>query len=161
MNKLIAAIIAALLLSGCSNGAGRSNQKLPERLGSMTLTKSITGQKALDELDRLHKELTYKPDNAAIGFYGQKAIIWLSFESSEKNAENLVARMPKKQVSKSGFSGFKKEKIKGVNVLSVQGMGWQHYYFSRGKAVVWLAADKGVARTALQNLLTYAEEVKW
>ena len=158
---IVALLLTTLIINGCAKSGTR--ESLPQTLGRLKLSKSVTGGKALKQLDFLHKGLEFKPVEILTGYYGgpPQAVLWLSFAKDKKEASKLIGKMPKEAVAPFGYSGYKVEKKATITVKHVRGMGQEHYYFTSGRAVVWLAVNKEYSKDVLNDLISYAERSNW
>lgn len=135
-----------------ATGTGTADGMLPASLAGLPATARITGTEAVDVVTGLHFG-DVPVDEAEVAEYGGgRAIVWLSWSASV-SAAALVARMTDRiAAGDTPFSSPRKvSSLRGV--YATAGNGQVHYYFSRGGAVWWLAADRGLARRALAEVL--------
>lgn len=145
----------ALALGGCGE-----LPVIPRSLGGLPLAHALQGEEALKEVKRLHG----KGILAAGGFVahyerdGAVAMLYVSSAYAGPIARWQMAKMvrgiEKAQAGAKGpFFHLKERAEGGLTVYSVLGLGQVHYFYRSGAAVVWLAADPAVVRTALADTL--------
>ncbi len=125
---------------------------LPSTLGGLPATVHVTGQDAVDVVAGLH--LGDVPvDEAEVAEYGSgREVVWVS-RSGTVSADTLVTQMTDRIAQgDTPFSTPRKvPTLRGV--FRTVGNDQVHYYFARGEAVWWLAADRALARQALAEIL--------
>ncbi len=148
-------LLALLLLAGC--GAA---PEIPPALAGLPLTHSARGAQALEDVARLHRRTIFARDglvahyerNGSVAMlYVTRAYVapvaWWQFskmvEGIERGTENAEGQ----------FVHLKAREQDGLTVYSTVGLGQIHYFYRSGSAIVWLAADPGVARAALGEVL--------
>ncbi len=132
---------------------------LPQSIGSLRLEQLQSGEEARQEIDRLHgKQLNF--GKGYIGIYkdkegNRKGRLWVSEYDSEMEAAEAIGKMARRVQAKEGgeFWHFRVISIEGTQVYFVVGMGRTHYFFQKGKKVIWLAADPSEARQAIRDLI--------
>lgn len=150
--RLLSFNIALLFLLATSAFGGDA---LPQSIGSLSLEQLQSGEEARQEIDRLHgKQITFR--RGYIGTYGNgKAKLWVSEYDSEGEAAKGIGKMAQRmQTRKEGnFWHFREISIQGVAVYFVVGMGQAHYFFQKGRKVIWLAVDPSLAREEIRDAI--------
>lgn len=139
-------IFAFFLFSACHP----SGPSLPfdGHIQGLNLVKLITGDRALEAINRLHG----MPIDVVRGFVayyqgngGDKATVWVSEASSEglanKQIEVMIEKM--KQSQRSPFRQYRVLDVKGLRVVAFDGMGQVHRVFRQKRWVYWISADAG------------------
>ena len=128
---------------------------MPQSIGSLSLERVQSGEKARQEIDRLHgKQINFR--RGYIGTYGNgRAKLWISEYDSEGEAAEGIGKMAQRiQAGKKGnFWHFREMSIQGVTVNFVVGMGQAHYFFQKGRKIIWLAVDPPLAREAIRDAI--------
>lgn len=150
--RILSFNIALLFLLATSVFGGDA---LPQSIGSLSLQQLQSGEEARQEIDRLHgKQINFR--RGYIGTYGNgRAKLWVSEYDSEGEAAAGIGKMAQRmQASKGGnFWHFREISIQGVAVYFVVGMGQAHYFFQKGRKVIWLAVDPSLAREAIRDAI--------
>jgi hypothetical protein len=150
--RLLSFNIALLFLLATS---AFGDDALPQSIGSLSLEQLQSGEEARQEIDRLHgKQITFR--RGYIGTYGNgRAKLWVSEYDSEGEAAEGIGKMAQRmQTRKEGnFWHFREISIQGVAVYFVVGMGQAHYFFQKGRKVIWLAVDPSLAREAIRDAI--------
>ncbi len=136
---------------------------LPEQVGGQPLLIADTGARAAFEISRLHQK-TFPLSSAAVGIYrgAYNAQIWASGFPFRLMAWQMLRSMSHDIATESSlpFRLTGERTVQGVKVFSLEGLGQQHFFFSQGRLVIWLAADPEIADQALQDTLAfYGREV--
>jgi hypothetical protein len=114
----------------------------------LNLVKLITGDRALEAINRLHG-MPIDVVRGFIAYYqgnsGDKATIWVSEAASEelanKQIEVMIEKM--KQSQRSPFRQCRELDLKGLRVVAFDGMGQVHRVFRQKRWVYWISADAG------------------
>jgi hypothetical protein len=114
----------------------------------LNLVKLITGERALEAINRLHG-MPIDVVRGFIAYYqgngGDKATVWVSEASSEevanKQIEVMIEKM--KQSPRSPFRQYRVLDLKGLRVVAFDGMGQVHRVFRQKRWVYWISADEG------------------
>ena len=130
---------------------------LPQSIGSLQLENLQVGEEARLEIDRLHgKHLDFRKGWVAtyVGG-GKKAKVWLSEYDSEAKATEANERMARKiqAMEGKGFWHFRQTSISETPVNFVMGQGQAHYFFQKGKKVIWLAVNPSEAKKTIRDLI--------
>ncbi len=130
---------------------------LPQSIGSLQLEKLQVGEAAKLEINRLHgKHIDFREGCVATYVGGGKtAKVWLSQYDSEAKATEANKRMAQKIQAMEGkrFWHFRETSIRDIPVNLVMGQGQAHYFFQKGKKVIWLAVDPAEAETTVRDLI--------
>lgn len=144
MSRVSALLICLLLCGGVANAEDLAVQ-FPEELAGMRLVRIHKGQEALAEIDALHGKPIVAKDALIATYHGEAgppAQVWVSTADSSQMAAEQVALMVEKMLAaeKSPFHGYESEDIEGLVVHQFQGMGQQHFIWSRGAEAWWISA---------------------
>jgi len=130
---------------------------LPQSIGALRLEQLQVGEEARQEIDRLHgKHLNFR--KGCVGTYvggDRKAKVWVSEYDSEVGAAKANERMAQKiqAMEGNGFWHFREISISEMPVNFVMGQGQAHYFFQKGKKVIWLAVAPSEARETITDLM--------
>jgi hypothetical protein len=142
--------------NGAMPGMSRSDDPLPATLAGAPMTNEVTGPQAIRQIASLHG--TDMPiESAEIGQYADgRLTVWMSTGADAAGAADMVVRMGER--ISGGGSPFTPPRPFAAEpgVWSTRGMGQMHFFFASGDAVWWLAADPGLARSALSELIVAA-----
>lgn len=146
-------VLAAAATATSAQAAGLA---APLSLGQLKLGHALQGEKARDEIHRLHgKAIPFR--DALVAHYegaGGVAMLYVSEAGDEEMARQQVEQMTARIRPGDGAFTHLRERIQGgITVYSSLGQGQVHYYFRRGVRVIWVAADAPVARSALADAL--------
>ncbi len=130
---------------------------LPDQVAGLTLSESVSGEQALEEITFLHGK-EFELISGIRGTYGGigQVTIWVAGTNRGSDAADLVDLMRDKIAE--GNSPFQPtgKNLDGDRVVyELTGMGQAHFYFQSGNLVVWLAADENLAVTALEETLEF------
>lgn len=133
--------------------AALNQQGVPASLGSLSLTRVMTGTDALDEFAQLHG----KGLDVAGGYmahYGQdQALLWVGQAKDESSAAKLLDEMAAKiGPANAMFQDLKPLDIGGRTLYSAVGQKQQHFFYAVNDKIVWLAADPALAADILHSL---------
>ncbi len=133
---------------------GQGNLTTPTTLADLPLSGQITGRAALDDIERMHGTNIPMLDGA-IAYYGDRqAVLWISSTwlpfMATRQVETMADRIAK---GGSPFTPISTDKIEGITVYTLTGMGQMHYYFQLDRRVVWLAVSPQFAEQSLEELV--------
>ncbi len=159
-------ILAGLLILGAgvirlTIGQAAANPQaapLPKQVGGLPLTIVDTGRQAAFEISRLHQK-TFPLISASVGIYQGEynAQIWASGFSFRWMAKQMARSMSESIASGTDlpFRPTGERVIDGHTVYTLEGLGQQHFFFTSGRLVIWLAADPEIADQALRDTLAF------
>ncbi|HBH04102.1 MAG: hypothetical protein A2W08_15745 [Candidatus Rokubacteria bacterium RBG_16_73_20] len=149
------ALLGLLLLAGCG-----AVPEVPAALAGLPLTHSVRGERALEDIARLHRRTIlardafvahYERDERVAMLYVSRAyatpLAWWQFSKMVQGIERGTPN------AEGQFTHLKARQQDGLTVYSALGLGQVHYFYRSGPAIVWLAADPIVARPALDETL--------
>lgn len=144
--------------TGLSEDGAADDVPLPGMLGGLPMVDSVSGPAALDQVAQLHGS-TFDIVDAAVATYLDSAgtsTVWVAWAANASAAEAMTREMA--DGISSGGSPFDPPSrwTEDRSVWVTNGMGQRHYFFARGNAVWWVAADPGVARSVLEDVLSEA-----
>jgi hypothetical protein len=130
---------------------------IPKEISNEPLFLQQNGWRAMDELDRLHKQ-KFPLTAGSIGTYGshQNVKLWVG-ETFWKIIANRMIIYMRDEIA-TGSSPFTPEGERFINdrtIYTFDGMGQKHFYFQSGRLIIWLAADENIAEQALYEILEY------
>jgi hypothetical protein len=127
---------------------------IPPMLAGVQLSQVITGEEAIDSIQKLHGK-EFPLEDGAVAIYGSRnVILWISDAGDNSDAKELTELM-KIRISE-GRSPFKEQGKfvqNGITIYELEGLGQQHFYWQSGRLVLWLAADDEFAETALMETI--------
>ncbi len=131
---------------------------LPPQVAGQPLVSSRTGRAASLEIARMHQQ-SFPMNAAAVGDYrGEyEATLWVS----EFPLAFMASRMTQAMVESMRTTPNLPFRLQGeqtigeFTVYQAEGLGQQHFFFTAGNLVVWLAADEPIAAQALHDVLTF------
>lgn len=128
--------------------------ELPEELAGLPLAHSQQGAEARAEIERLHGKSLPITDGY-VAHYGTQvpsAMLYVSQARDAEMAQQQVEQMTSRiRASNGPFHHLRESTRFGMPVYSTLGQGQVHYYFRRGAALVWVAADPTIAQQALAD----------
>jgi hypothetical protein len=150
LSALAAGIVAYLILSGSPP------LQLPGKIGTLGLAYTVDGERANDILNRMHgMEVT--PSRNLIGMYASAsagAVLYLSEYASAKDARFSFEKMARRiETGNPVFTGYRILRLGTTDVSVCFGQGQDHYFFSAGKILYWLAVDSLVSRSVAMDLV--------
>lgn len=153
-------LVALALVAWGGNGLS----PVPRKLAGLPLTHALQGADAQREIDRLHKRRIPVRESAVAHYEGGTGVsmLYISQAYLEPLARWQLRRMVAgirqgRQSAEGLFSHLKATDREGVTVYSALGMGQIHYFYRRGRTIVWVAADPGVARQALADSVRFIQ----
>ncbi|MDY7001106.1 MAG: hypothetical protein SVS15_04910 [Thermodesulfobacteriota bacterium] len=130
----------------------------PETIEGLRRVQLITGQEALDKIDKLHgKKIVV--EEGAIGVYqagpGRPVMVWISRAKTADVAAEQTEVMVQKMVASpnSPFHDPSQGRSEGVIVYRFLGMGQVHYIFCRDDLAYWISASSAYAGKVLSAFL--------
>ena len=158
---IILVAVAAILSVGYIALRG-DTQGFPRKLGSMTLSQFASGSAALSELNIMHfMSPEVKMVDAYIVEYEGKgevsAIVYVSIEEDEEQAQDLLDLMNEKIDPSDGYTYVKEMKLIGddhPDVYYTEGHGAHHYIWAKGDRLYWIA----LTGLSLTERLDFLEE---
>ncbi|AVX20275.1 MULTISPECIES: hypothetical protein [Carboxydocella] len=151
---LLAAIAIIWRLPGQS-AESQQAELVPPQLAWLPRVKLVSGPPAIQQIAMMHgKPLQLAEGYIAIYQSGDSEImLWLSVSNNEEEALKLFQQMDEKMPASQVFTGRQELKIKGQQVIRVEGMGQEHYYWVQGKYNYWVAANGVAGRQAVEELV--------
>ena len=126
---------------------------IPAKVGSLALTKTMTGTDALAEFAQLHGK-GFDLLGGYMAHYGKdEAFLWVGQAIDDKAATDMVAQMAQKiGPDNAMFQDLNTLDISGRTLFSAVGQGQQHFFYAVNDKIVWLAANPQQAADALHSL---------
>ena len=113
----------------------------PEQIGIKKRSKIISGQNAINDIDKLHGLAVASTDNL-IAEYGEQDpdLLYISYYAEKENAEEAFNTMMKKIAhnQKSPFHHLVPLAPGRTNAYFLLGMGATHYVLISGHYIIWL-----------------------
>ncbi len=161
--KLAKALSAAMILLilicwGFPGSVFSYELKLPESILGMEKTGVLKGEKASEQVDRMHHgQVTTGSDYIAeYSDDEHSATYYVSLYDEPEDAIKVMQDMAKKMEKTSHeFSHFMLRKVNEHTVYMALGNEQAHYFFAHGKELVWLAVDIAVAEDALEEVTEF------
>ncbi len=149
---LLAVLIVGI--SACKRPELPAVPGLPEALGGLKLTETISGVKANKLLYRMHGRVT-GARNSIIGYYGRdrKNALYISAFASKEQAGAALKKMVANVANPAtGFSQLTTEKRGRVIIYRTSGMGLRHFFYIQDNLIIWLQAQPEKAEATLTSL---------
>lgn len=116
----------------------------PEALGGMQLLQKETGAAAVAEMSALHQS-DIRITGGWVGHYQHSAVIYVGEATSGSDAARLVDQMTSRIRQANGmFAHQGQEDVDGLIVHVVKSGDQMHFYYARGKKVIWIAGPIGM-----------------
>lgn len=130
--------------------------EVPFRLGGLELRRTLDKQESARIINHLHgKGVT--PIENVIGLYESEAgeaVVYKSKYSTAIEAQAALKRMA--SLIEEGnpiFDNYRIEVIRGKQISFCVGQGQDHYFFSAGDKLYWLAVDFPISRKTAEHLV--------
>ncbi len=133
--------------------ASLTKEGIPSKLGSLTLTKTMTGPDALAEFAQLHGK-GFDLTGGYMAHYGKdEALLWIGQAKNDQAATDMLTQMADKiGPDNAMFKDLSPLDIGGRTLYSAVGQGQQHFFYAVNDKIVWLAANGDQAADALHSL---------
>ncbi|MDY7002254.1 MAG: hypothetical protein SVS15_10800 [Thermodesulfobacteriota bacterium] len=155
---LLFCLAAAAFAFACDEKPQDLTSLFPENIAGLRRTQLISGQEALDKIDKLHgKKIVV--EEGAIGVYqagvGPPVMVWISRAKTADIAAEQTEVMVQKMVASPGspFHDPSQGESEGVIVYRFLGMGQVHYIFCRDDLAYWISASSAHAGKVLSAFL--------
>ncbi len=135
--------------------ASLNQDGVPEKLGTLDLTKTELGKDALQEFAQLHGKGFdllggYRADYANAD---SQATLWVGQAKDADAAQTLLKEMADKiGAGNPMFTNLQELSIANRTLYQVEGQGQAHFFYAVNDKIVWLAADPAYAPDALHSL---------
>ncbi len=109
--------------------AALKKQGIPAKLGTLVLTKTITGTEALADFSKLHGE-SFDLVGGYEAHYGKdQALLWVAQAKDTATAQTLVEEMARKiGPGNTAFTNVQALNISNQDLYSANGQGQQHFF---------------------------------
>ena len=125
----------------------------PQEIAGYRLQGALTGSAAVASMQRLHGE-EIDIVTGWIARYEGGGTIWLAEAADEGAAGRLLQAMTDRIADgNESFSHLQGEEYRGLTVYSVLGQGQRHYYYARGRQLVWVATPPGAEEAFFSDAL--------
>ena len=138
-------VVGAIAVGLYSLTRDKTSGGIPSSLAGMRLTAKETKEAAVAEMATMHRS-NIRIRDGWVGFYEHDAVIYVGESESASDAELLVRRMTDR-ILEGGNAMFNHEGqqvTNGINVHVLNSGNQRHYYYERGKKVIWIAAPVGM-----------------
>ncbi len=152
-----AVILLALIIWGFPCTAVADEPRLPESILGMEKTEVMKGKEASKKVDRMHRGRVatgmdyiaeYSDDEYSATYY---VSLYDEPEEAVKARQEMAREM---EETAQEFSHFMHRTVNEHTVYMALAHGQAHYFFARGKELVWLAVDISVAEDALEEIFS-------
>ena len=154
-------ILPVILIFSIGIGSGcvdKAQEFLPVRLGELKLDKKLTGQEALDFVNKLHLQPVTHAKNE-IGFYrgesGAATIYITRYPDADKAETDFRKMTAKISPQNSVFTDSEFTRIGEKFVYRCRGMGQVHLIFTEQEALVWFAAEPPLVDQLIEDYLAF------
>ena len=146
-------MVLGMIFSNCTNDG---KIKVPQGLGELDLSRSISGEEAISEINKLHG-LAVAADINVIAEYGveKKDLLYVSYYSEAEEAQKIFNQMIEKMkaAKKSPFTHIRSIKAYSNQAYIALGLGAFHYIYVSGNYVLWLQTYQAFGRSIPEELL--------
>jgi len=113
---------------------------LPEQFADLQLVSSESGEAAMREILKLHRNPFPLLDGLIAQYSGAAEVtVWVSLSPTVDEANMLMERMVETMPASTVFKEESVFPLEGRQIYHVTGMGMDHYYWLDGLFVYWLA----------------------
>ncbi len=142
---VVLVVVATIAFGLYSLTRERTARDIPSSLAGMRLTAQETGEAAVADMATMHQSDIHILDGW-IGLYEHEAAIYVGEAESASDADLLVRRMTRRIIGGGNamFAHEGQEILNGIDVHVVDSGNQRHYYYERGKKVIWIAAPVGM-----------------
>lgn len=152
----VVGLAGGFVLADFLGGTPSPVEGIPAELAGLPLSHRLDGADALREVARLHgKRIRMKA--ATVAHYEAGGIVAMLYVSesylgffADRQLQAMTAGMEK---GNSPFSRPRTYQQGGTKIYSTFGQGQAHFYYRKGRKVIWLAADAPVAFPVLRAAL--------
>jgi len=129
---------------------------LPKTLGDLELSNVISGEEAIEEINKLHG-LSVAATRNSIAEYGdeRKDLLYISYYTDKDEAVQILQQMMDKMkaATDSPFTHIKTIKAYNDQVFITLGMGAFHYIYATGNYILWLQTNQTFGRKLPSELI--------
>lgn len=137
-------------------GAAHGDPHLPDTLAGLPPVEQLTGDAAVEAVERLHA-VSFTVHGAAVGRYAGaagSADLWVARYDTPERALAETREMADRIAE--GGSPFSLPRYE-TGVWATEGLGQLHWFFVSGPDVWWLGADAEIGEQALAETLAHAQ----
>ena len=125
-----------------TNGEAPRLPTLPEQFAGLQLVSSKSGEAAMWEILRLHRNPFPMVDGLIAQYSGAAEVtVWVSLSPTVDEANMLMERMVETMPASTVFKEESVFPLAGQQIYHVTGMGMDHYYWLDNLYVYWLAIE--------------------
>jgi len=130
-----------------------NQEGIPAKVGSLALTKTMTGTEALAEFAQLHGK-GFDLLGGYMAHYGKdEALLWVGQAKDTKSATDMVTQMAQKiGPDHTMFKDLNALDIGGRTLYTVVGQGQEHFFYAVNDKIVWLAVNSNQTFDVLHSL---------
>lgn len=119
---------------------------LPEQFVGLQLVSSKSGEAAMREILKLHRNPFPLLDGLIARYSGAAEVtVWVSLSPTSDEAVMLIQQMIETMPASTVFKEESVFPMEGQQIYHVTGMSMDHYYWLDGLCVYWLAVEKTAA----------------
>jgi len=149
-------LLCIAFFSSCTGPEKAPPPKLPALIGSLALTRTVEGVEANKLIYNMHGKAN-SGSTSAVGYYGGKDpnnVLYISAFMNDEQARRAFDRMlSKMSAGPAGFTPPVKRPGPDQNIYETTGAGLKHFFFHRGKNVIWWQAEPGIAEETFKTVL--------
>jgi len=147
-----------LIIGFCFISCGNNENDLPEKLGDLSLSKTIKSNDATKIVNKMHGKRIETIMNL-IGYYGNgqsRNILYVSvYQNAEKAKNDLMKMATKMAKGTQVFAPLTLGKM-GDNVrFQTEGMGFKHYFYRVDSILIWWQVKPDKAESTYNDLLDF------
>ena len=149
-------VVCMALCWACAGPEKAPAPKLPASIGSLALARTVEGVEANKLIYNLHAKAT-SGSTSAVGYYGGKDsnnVLYVSAFMNDDQARRAFDLMLSKMApGPGGFSPPIKKPNQTQNIYETTGFNLKHFFYQKGRNVIWWQAEPGIAEETLKIVL--------
>jgi hypothetical protein len=149
-------LLCIALFSACAGPEKAPAPKLPASIGSLALARTVEGVEANKLIYNMHGKAN-SGSTSAVGYYGgadPNNVLYVSAFMNDEQARRAFDRMLSKMAAgPAGFSPPSKRPGPEQDIYETTGSGLKHFFYQRGRNVIWWQAEPGIAEETFKAVL--------
>lgn len=149
-------LLCIAFFSACAGPEKAPAPKLPASIGSLALARTVEGVEANKLIYSMHGKAT-SASTSAVGYYGgadSKNALYVSAFMNDNQARRAFDLMLSKMAAgPAGFSPPAKRSGPEQDIYETTGSGLKHFFYQRGRNVIWWQAEPGIAEETFKAVL--------
>ena len=149
-------LLCIAFFSACDGPEKAPAPKLPASIGSLTLARTVEGVEANKLIYSMHGKAT-SASTSTVGYYGgadSKNVLYVSaFMNDHQALRAFDLMLSKMAAGPAGFSPPAQRPGPEQGIYETTGSGLKHFFYQRGKNVIWWQAEPGIAEETFKTVL--------